>query len=66
MFHAPTLFAVLTMVCIFVAVLVAIAWRGEARYAGMRAVKYGLSLLAAGFLIQGVRSADMPGGIVTA
>jgi signal transduction histidine kinase len=66
MFHAPTLFAVLTMVCIFVALLVAIAWRGEARYAGMRAVKYGLALLAAGFLIQGVRTADMPGGIVAA
>ncbi|MBN9530745.1 MAG: PAS domain-containing sensor histidine kinase [Alphaproteobacteria bacterium] len=65
MLHAPTLFAVLSLVTLFVALLVALAWRGDSRYAGMRAVKYGLSFMAAGFLIQTLRSFPVPQWAVT-
>ncbi len=66
MFHTPTLFAVITMVSVFVALLVVVVWRGNNRFAGMRPVKHGLSMMAAGLVIQGLRTVAMPEGGITA
>lgn len=55
MLDTRTLFTVVTALCFFVAMLVAAVWRGGRRYGGMREVSSGLGLLAAGFVVQGLR-----------
>jgi len=66
MFHTPTLFGVITMVSVFVALLVVVVWRGNTRFAGMQPVKYGMSMMAAGLVIQTLRTVAMPEGGITA
>lgn len=64
MLDTSTLLAVCAFVSIFVSLQVTLVWRRNRRYAGMREVKLGLAMMAAGFLTQAGRALPLSNGVL--